>query len=81
MKPFGYYDEKDCMFTYPDFYVGEERLIKSGKIIPLYKEDSIQLEIKQISEVLRNYGLTLVKTANGYGVLKTGNMVAQNERI
>lgn len=50
-------------------------------LIYLINKECVHSDVKQISEALRNYGLTLIKTANGYDVLKTGNMVAQNERI
>lgn len=40
------------------------------------EQNRVQSEVKQISEVLRENGLTLIKTSNGYGVLKTGTMVA-----
>jgi hypothetical protein len=38
------------------------------------------LTVTQISEALRQHGLTLVKTVKGYDVMKLGTVVAHNIR-
>lgn len=39
LKPevFGYYDENDCTFALPGFYLNEESLVAQGRLIPLYR--------------------------------------------
>lgn len=57
----------------------DERVFE--RIAAMKKSPGQSDQIQQISEALRKHGLTLVKTAAGYDVVKLGDIVAQQEPV